>query len=231
MARYDAVLFDLGNTLVSYYELPDFPAILSVGIEATASCLEGHRIPLPASDTITERVRAENHEAGDFCVRPLEERLSRIFGLSDVEPAVAAAICHAFMGPIFAIARLYNDTLPMLNELRSRGIRTAVVSNSPWGSPASLWQNELERHGILSLVDAAIFCGDVGWRKPDARIFHHTMQQLGVSADRSLFVGDDPRWDIVGPRNVSMDAVLIDRAGVADGAIRSLEEVVELVNG
>jgi HAD superfamily hydrolase (TIGR01509 family) len=231
MSRYDAVLFDLGNTLVSYYEMPDFPAILSAGIEATASCLEGHGIPLPSSDQVNQRVGVENHEAGDYCVRPLEERLSRIFGLGDVEPAVAAAMCHAFMGPIFAIAQLYSDTLPTLRELRARGIRTAVVSNSPWGSPVGLWQDELERHGIMPLLDAAVFCGDIGWRKPDPRIFHHTMQQLGVSADRSLFVGDDPRWDIVGPRNVSMEAMLIDRAGVADGSIRSLEEVVELVKG
>jgi putative hydrolase of the HAD superfamily len=231
MARYDAVLFDLGNTLVSYYELPDFPAILSAGIEATASSLVAHGILLPSSDQLTERVQAENHEAADYCVRPLEQRLGRIFGLGDIEAAVAAAMCHAFMGPIFAIAKLYNDTLPTLHELRSRGIRTAIVSNSPWGSPASLWQDELARHGILPLVDAAIFCGDVGWRKPDARIFHHTTQQLGVTADRCLFVGDDPRWDIVGPRGVGMEAVLIDRVGVADGSIKSLDELVELVGG
>jgi putative hydrolase of the HAD superfamily len=230
MPHYDAVLFDLGNTLVSYYEMSDFPAILSAGIEATVSCLEGHGISLPEPDAIAERVRSENHEATDYCVRPLEQRLGRIFGLNEIEPAVAAEMCHAFMQPIFAIARLYNDTLPTLSELRSRGIHTAVVSNSPWGSPASLWLDELARHGILPLVDAAIFCGDIGWRKPDARIFHHTMQQLGVPADRALFVGDDPRWDIVGPRGVGMEAVLIDRVGAKDGAIRSLEELAGLVN-
>lgn len=231
MVRYDAVLFDLGNTLVGYYELPEFSAILSAGIEASASCLEAHGIALPPSDTITDRVGAENREAADYCVRPLDQRLRRIFGLDEIGPAVAADMCRAFMEPIFAIATVYSDTLPTLHQLRSRGIRTAIVSNSPWGSPASLWQDELARHGILPLVDAAVFCGDVGWRKPDTRIFHHTMQQLGVTADRCLFVGDDPRWDIVGPRSVGMEAVLIDRDGATDGSIRSLKELVELVEG
>ena len=37
MARYDAILFDLGNTLVGYYQMPEFPAILDAGIECVAT--------------------------------------------------------------------------------------------------------------------------------------------------------------------------------------------------
>jgi FMN phosphatase YigB (HAD superfamily) len=33
-----------------------------------------------------------------------------------------------------------------------------------------------------------------------------------------VFVGDDPRWDIAGPRAIGMDALLIDRTGAAAGA-------------
>ena len=50
--------------------------------------------------------------------------------------------------------------------LRSRGIKTAIVSNTPWGSPADAWRAELTRHGLLDKVDATVFCMDVGWRKP-----------------------------------------------------------------
>jgi len=46
-------------------------------------------------------------------------------------------------------------------------IKTAIVSNSPWGSSANAWRHELMRHGLLERVDAAVFCGDVGWRKPN----------------------------------------------------------------
>jgi FMN phosphatase YigB (HAD superfamily) len=56
--------------------------------------------------------------------------------------------------------------------------------------------------------------------------------------ERCLFVGDDPRWDLVGPRALGMQALLIDRAGgpaVADESpIQSLDELegrLRLVRG
>jgi putative hydrolase of the HAD superfamily len=36
---------------------------------------------------------------------------------------------------------------------------------------------------------------------------------LQVQPRQCIFVGDDPRWDLVGPRAVGMEAILIDRYG------------------
>jgi hypothetical protein len=44
---------------------------------------------------------------------------------------------------------LDRDALPLLESIRQRGIKTAIVSNTPWGSSASVWRNELARHGLL----------------------------------------------------------------------------------
>ena len=128
------------------------------------------------------------------------------------------------MAPIFALAEVYDDTLPTLADLRSRGVRTAIVSNSPWGSPPHLWREHLADLGLADRVDAAFFCGDCGWRKPAPQIFHYVFGRLGVTAERCLFVGDDPRWDLAGPQAVGMRAVIIDRSG----ACGSLAEVVRM---
>lgn len=77
------------------------------------------------------------------------------------------AVRAAFLKPIFDLARLDPDALPLLETLRQRGIKTAIVSNTLWGSSASMWRNELARHGLLDTVDASVFCGDIGWRKPN----------------------------------------------------------------
>jgi putative hydrolase of the HAD superfamily len=123
---------------------------------------------------------------------------------------------------------VYDDVEPTLARLRGAGIKTAIVSNSPWGSPAALWRKEIERLGLRRQVDADVFCGDVGWRKPARPIFERVLRELGVPAARSLFVGDDPRWDLVGPRALGMRAVLIGRTGrgdVEERPIRSLDEL------
>jgi len=38
------------------------------------------------------------------------------------------------------------------------------VSKHTLGGPADAWRAELERHGLIDKVDAAVFCMDVGWR-------------------------------------------------------------------
>jgi putative hydrolase of the HAD superfamily len=72
-----------------------------------------------------------------------------------------------------------------------------------------------------------VFCRDTGWRKPAPPVFELVLDRLGVAAGDCLFVGDDPRWDIVGPERLGMPAVLIDRTGATEGAMQSLHEVLD----
>lgn len=197
------VLFDLGNTLVRYYERSDFPGILRQSIGEVELFL--------GKEADWDRVQAEKFTAKDFRVRPLEERLSRIFPEADWSEGNSLEACRRFMTPIFALAHLYNDVLPILETLRARGVKTAIVSNTPWGSPAVLWREELTRLGLMEAVDLIVFCTDCGWRKPARQIFDHTLQRLNATPEQCVFVGDDPRWDIAGPQTVGMEAVLIDR--------------------
>jgi len=199
----DFVLFDLGNTLVSYYERSDFPGILRQSIGEVERFL--------GTSAEWDQVAKENFTAKDFCVRPLEERLRRIFPNAAWSEETAEEACRRFMTPIFALARVYDDVRPTLDVLRAAGIQTAIVSNTPWGSPAVLWREELARLGLADAVDVTVFCGDCGWRKPAKQIFEYTLERLQATPERCVFVGDDPRWDIVGPQAVGMEAVLIDR--------------------
>ena len=167
---------------------------------------------------------------------PLIGRLQRIFDLTEKEirGAMGMEISRRFLRPIFKRGTAYPDSLPVLQELRRLGKRTGILSNSPWGSPPALWREELERHGLLNAVDAVVFCGDVGYRKPAPQPFERIMEELAVSAEQCLFVGDDPRWDIEGPRRLGMAALLIDRQATdvsqAAGTIRDLTELLPYVS-
>jgi putative hydrolase of the HAD superfamily len=225
-----AVLFDLGNTLVRYFDRADFPAVLQAGILAVRDCLQERGLLHVDLELMWRRVRAEDYEAGDYRVRPLEGRLARIFGLQPDDMAAAAdEMCRRFTAPISARGRCYEDTLPTLQALHAGGYRLAVVSNAPWGSPAALWREELVRLGLKPWLDAAVFCTDAGWRKPAQPIFQLALAQLAVGPQDCLFVGDDPRWDLAGPRALEMEALLIDRQGggqkTAAAAIQSLHEL------
>jgi putative hydrolase of the HAD superfamily len=227
------ILFDLGNTLVQYYVRSEFPGILDQAITGVQEYLRESGLLNLSRKSIWQRVEEENHEAKDYAVRSLEERLIRIFQLdgSAISSRVIMDMCRCFMKPIFAVARRYDDVLPVLQELGKRGYRKAIISNTPWGSPANLWREELKRLSLDDKVDLAVFCRDVGWRKPARQIFDYTLEKLQAEPQDCVFIGDDPRWDLVGPRAVGVDAILMDRRGVlketAEEPIKNLYELLD----
>jgi putative hydrolase of the HAD superfamily len=174
------ILFDLGGTLAHYYERAEFSFILEQAIAEVQRCLDKNGLLTVTPELIMGRVKEEDHESADFRSRPLEERLTRIFGLkaSVRTDELLMEMCQCFMRPIFARRYLYEDTLPALQELTSRGFRTAIVSNTSWGSPAVLWRSEIMRLGLHTRMNGVVFDRDVGWRKPAKPIFEFAIKNL-----------------------------------------------------
>jgi putative hydrolase of the HAD superfamily len=134
--------------------------------------------------------------------------------------------CRLFLEPGFAVALCYEDTLPVLARLRAEGLRLAILSNTPWGSPAGPWREEVARHGLRERVEAVLFCRDAGWRKPAEPPFALMLRTLGVAPEECLFIGDEPRWDLAGAERSGLPAVLLDRSGETPGAARDLREAI-----
>lgn len=225
-----AILFDLGGTLAQYLEQTEISAVLRQALAEARMFLKERGMSPPPLDVVVQRFQGEGREPGDDRVKPLEGRLQRIFELASPSTSVLMdELVRRFMRPIFALGRLFPDALPTLRLCRARGLQTAIVSNSPWGSPAALWREELRRLGLEGLVDLTVFCGDVGWRKPARQIFDYTLDRLQLGAAECLFVGDDPRWDLVGPQSVGMEALIVDRADAfAELGERRLRTLYEL---
>jgi putative hydrolase of the HAD superfamily len=229
--RLEAVIFDLGNTLVSYTTREAWPGVLEQCIAEARVCPHTRGLLDASPDEIAERTQAERGPTEDHRVVPLEERLVRVFGLEDAELGadVIPAMCRAFVQPVFARAFRYDDVLPSLLTLRERGVKTGVLSNTAWGSPEVLWREDMARRGLLDAVDAVAFCREAGFRKPAPQPFRLIMERLVVDADQSIFVGDDPDCDIRGARAMGLHAVLIDRTGRNPDAIHDLRPVLRQV--
>ena len=226
-----AVLFDLGNTLVGYYESAEFPDVLRRCLRKCSQA-QGWPRDVHREEGLFERALQLNVERPDFAVRPLGERLRELFEpYGTLDDLTVSRLADTFLAPIFDRARPCAQAPNVLDSLRRRGVKTAIVSNTPWGSPASAWRMELARHGLLEAVDAVVFCVDVGWRKPHRAPFDRALELLDVAAGDALFVGDDPRWDVAGAQNAGVRHVLFDSSGSAGpNAIQSLEEVIWFVD-
>lgn len=231
-----AILFDLGNTLVSYYRKDEFAPVLQKCVENVIAELRLQDIAAPPLEEAMAAALQENEEARDHHFSPLWPRLARIFGMPmHGSPALFESLCTVFMQPIFATANVYEDTIPVLQLLRAEGYKIAIVSNSPWGSAPALWRAELQRLGIMPLVDKIVLCGDVGWRKPSPHIFRFAAKSLGMACEDCLFVGDDPEWDVYASGAVGMQPLLLDRLNQHDEwygeKLRSLHELEDRLQG
>lgn len=205
-----AVLFDLADTLVSYYQPQDFMPILRRSLEA---CLQVLGQAPPSGEARTDLIHRAlelNQERADLAVWPLDERLRMLFGpYASLDTALTERLAQAFLQPVFATARVGHDTLPVLLGLKRRGVKTGIVSNTPWGSPGRVWRAELARHELLTAVDTVVFCQDVGWRKPHPTPFRRALEMIGVAAKDAAFVGDNPVWDVEGAESAGLLPILL----------------------
>jgi putative hydrolase of the HAD superfamily len=95
---------------------------------------------------------------------------------------------------------------PLLQRLRSLGIRTALVCDTGL-TPGGVVRLHLKRHGLLELLEVQIFSDEVGVPKPHPRMFHAALEPLRVTPERCVHVGDLRRTDVAGGRSVGMRTV------------------------
>lgn len=107
-----------------------------------------------------------------------------------------------------AHTRLFDDTVPFFEWLRSEGILIALVSNC-----ADTTRGLLESLGVIPLVDAVVLSCEVGSAKPSPEIYVTALADLGVAAADAVFIDDQPTF-CLGAEAVGVRPIQITRGGV-----------------
>jgi putative hydrolase of the HAD superfamily len=100
---------------------------------------------------------------------------------------------------------LYEDALPVLEELRARGLKLGLVSNTGRDLDEFVAHHRLE-------VDAILGSRAFGRTKPHPAIFEAVLERLGVMPAAAAMVGDSLEDDVEGARAAGIEAAfLLDR--------------------
>jgi putative hydrolase of the HAD superfamily len=138
-----------------------------------------------------------------------QERLLGMLAEADVHPGeyeVILAKLHA--GRASRRLEPYPEVADVLATLRARHLRLAVCSNWDWDLEPALTEA-----GLADEFDVVVSSAWAGARKPNPRIFRHTLDKLGLAAGDVLFVGDTWGPDVEGPRAAGMRPVYLERDG------------------
>lgn len=205
-----AILFDAGGTLL--LQDPDETGrLLGTHIDPDAAHRAHYHAMAEYSDL---RIQGQDH-GWDWWL----ERYFTLLGVPDPHLA-GERIRHGY--------GLWNRPLDgaaeAVSELRERGIRVAVVSNSDGSVTESL-----ALAGLAEEFEFVIDSHLVGVSKPDPAIFEAALDRLGVGPENAWYVGDSVFHDVNGALGASLArAFLVDPYGLGPGEVEDVASVGDL---
>ena len=129
----------------------------------------------------------------------------------------------------------YEDAVPVLTELKRRGIKLGIIANQPPGTA-----QRLEIWGMLEYFDVIAASAELGISKPDPAIFQWALEQANCIAQNAILVGDRLDNDIAPANRMGIHSVRLlrgigayhepqSRDELPEYTIRMLEEIFDLV--
>lgn len=205
-----AVLLDLDDTLLDYSGRADACWEESCACVAAAEGVDGRALAAALEEarrwfwSDPDRQRRERVDMLTAWAKIAALALARVGGTRD---GLARRLAEDFAARRVAVERLFPESLATLARLRGRGLPLALVTNGD----ARMQRDKIARHDLARFFDVIVIEGEFGVGKPDARVFRHALDGLGVLPRDAWMVGDHLVWDVAGAQGVGARAAWIDR--------------------
>ncbi|WNM41333.1 HAD family hydrolase [Micromonospora halotolerans] len=226
MPRYQAVLFDFFGTLTCCVQRGSAHRTIAELLGCSA-------------DTLVEVLDRSYYQRASGRFGNAEATLRWVCGQAGVDPsdeAVRAAVASRHRA-VRADTRLRAEAVPVLAELRGRGVRTGLISDCTHELPAFLPQL-----AVAPLLDVRVFSVQVGRCKPDAALYLDACHRLDLAPTDCLYVGDGGSQELTGAERAGLTAVRLAAPDLSghmvfnadhgwDGRVlTSLTEVLDLLD-
>ncbi len=198
-SRWDVVIFDYGRVLSlapSDAELQEFAALVGV--------------TEPPFFEIYSATR-HNYDCGRADFRGHWQAFADAAGVK-LRPAQVERI--AGMETLMWL-RVNPQTLALVREIKTHGVRTAILSNIPHDLLA-----EVRKFDWLDEFDVKTWSCELGIVKPDPAIYHTCLEALRCEARRALFFDDRPN-NVEAARNLGMEAHIFESVEQATAIVHA----------
>lgn len=211
--RIEAVLFDLGETLLKFGRL-DRDRLFSEAVDRSYAFLKEHAQPVGSYWAyrffylwgIRWNVFKSWVSGNDFDSLSLLKEYGRKRGFTLSDSQWEELNWQWYEG-LADLGGVVAGTKEALGKLQQMGLKLGMLSNT------FIHKSSLERHlrqeGLIDYLPLRLYTYEFPWRKPDERIFRKAAQKIGVDCEKIIYVGDRIDNDVIGAQKVGMLPVLI----------------------
>jgi FMN phosphatase YigB (HAD superfamily) len=183
MNGIDAVIFDLGNVLITVDE-PRAAERMAARTGKTRQQIEEYILGTP---------HALELALGKLSKKRFFHTVAKDLGFDGSYDEFALIWSEVFtpIEPMIALAESLKTRVPRLVLSNTNAIHMDYI---------------FQHYTFLNDFDAHVFSHEVGLLKPDAAIYKHALKKYGLTAERTVFVDDLPA-NVEGARRVGMQAI------------------------
>jgi len=210
-----AVLFDLGNTLMHAVDPDGWPQVLQQGNQALMDylCEEGLDIDCDNfAEEFNDRLQKYYSERENFMLETSTFSVLKELLAEKSFANVSADLLRGALDQHYAVTQqnwqLEDDTLSCLDSLKKGLIKQGLLSNA--GDDRDVAQL-VDKFNIRSYFEFVLTSAACGYRKPHKRIFELAMENLNVLPEHIAVVGDKLDADIQGANQLGMYSIWITR--------------------
>lgn len=209
------VLFDLGDTLWHFPEMPPAQTIRGETMRRIGDVIQSWGVPVEGELRYIGRAIRLGVEAADRaayesdCVSPdFNEVVRGIVGEKGLEITYEQAeqLWDAWnLGGQLLGRMMFEDTFTTLDWLRERGYRLGCVTNRVFGG--ARFAEEMRELGLDRYFESTAVSCDLGYMKPHPRIYEHVLDEMKINPAETAMVGDSLRADVQGAQALGMMAI------------------------
>lgn len=201
------ILFDLNGTLIDIYTTESDDQLYRV----TTNYLDYYGVKIAPCELkrrffeLNRMQRQQSEE--DFPEFDVAKIFQQIIGDYHTRPLENTAELARSTAVVFRAAgryklECYDGVYEIMRDLKKRFLLGAVSDGqSLWAVP------ELQSVNLEDFFQTVVVSGDLGYRKPDIRLFRQALDALQLAPQEVIFVGNDMYRDVYGAHAAGMKTV------------------------
>jgi HAD superfamily hydrolase (TIGR01549 family) len=226
------LLFDLDDTILHFSA--GQPNFWRLALERQLPDRSDHGPLLRALESVSHEFWADEKRAFWGRQNMFEARRGialRALGAASVPAVLCERVADEMTEQKEAHVRPFQGALEVLRRLQASGHRLGLLTNGC----ARFQRRKLARFELEGLFELILIEGELGYGKPDARVFAAALAHFGVFGGDVWMIGDNLDADIAGAQALGISGVWHDAQGaglpegctcVPDRVIRSITELL-----